>query len=578
MDVATEQSMQLDDGTASPGWAGRGAVVLAAGLTVGPLAVAVVMGLASDGVYHDDDACHYLFARDAWSNTLALLHQWGRPGYNLPTAVAARLFAMPGCRIFSAVQTATVAWLAFLIARRLARTGGQRHAWWPALAPGLVWAQPLVLTLAMTTLTETPAALYLALGLWLYVRGNRVWACAAFSALFVTRYETMSLAPILALAVILDAVRANEGKVGKVLKCWWLWASAAACLWAPVAYGLAAHATGLRGAASPLQMFSRSYATEYGSGPAYHFLSIWPQAAGVAVLACAAGGAIALGRRAWLATALTLGLVGAHSLLYWRGSFATGGYARFLVPLAGPLGVLGAAGLGAAWNARERVAVAAVPAAAAGLLALVIACWWHFMWPVLVRAWPDLPEAYRRDPLLSALTAAAPLAGVALLVLASPGWWRRGLGRLIGVAAAMLIVAQPIVLVRPLSLAASPLHAAIAEALEATDVEPYRGRAALTQHVMIRFLRENTVAQLGNAEALAGWRRAEVGTLFYWDGKYCYKRDDKDSTMLLWSELWRLGRHVYVGKHRYVVVFERSDRPWRERVRLASSQPVGPSR
>ena len=44
---------------------------------------------------------------------------WSRPGYCVPAAVAVHFFGMLGCRIFSALQTAVVAYLAYRIAARL---------------------------------------------------------------------------------------------------------------------------------------------------------------------------------------------------------------------------------------------------------------------------------------------------------------------------------------------------------------------------------------------------------------------------------------------------------------------------
>ena len=120
-------------------------------------------------------------------------------------------------------------------------------------------------------------------------------------------------------------------------------------LWAPVLYVLAAWMADLPKADSPLHMFSRDYTAVYGSGPLHHFLSVWPLAGGLGLLVLAIGGMIAWGRRAWLATALTVSLVALHSVLFWRGSFATGGYARFLVPLAAPVAVLAVGGIRGAW-------------------------------------------------------------------------------------------------------------------------------------------------------------------------------------------------------------------------------------
>ena len=206
--------------------------VLALGLTLGGLAGALWLGAASDGFFQDDDITHYRFARGAWDDPVSRWHRWARPGYNLPTMVVAHFFGMSGCRAFSALLTAATALLAYGIARRL-------NLPLAFLAPALVWAQPETMKLATTTLTETPAALYLALGVWLYLRGRRVLACAAFSPMFVTRYETMALAPVLLAALALDSRRRGGPGWGWMLKGAWAPAYLAALLWAPAGYAAA---------------------------------------------------------------------------------------------------------------------------------------------------------------------------------------------------------------------------------------------------------------------------------------------------------------------------------------------------
>ena len=390
---------------------------LAAALTLAGLALAVVLALLSDGVYHDDDICHYIFARDALSgpgrgvNWISLLHEWARPGYNVPAALAAKTMGLLGCRLLSVLETAAVAWLAWLIGRRIAQRAGVDERW-AAAAPALVWLQPLTMTLGITTLTETAAALYMAMGVWLYLRGNRVWAMAAFSAMFVTRYETMALGPILGAAVVYDVLRENDWKAGGAVRRLWPWGALLAALWGPVLYCMVAWMVELSPAFSPLYMLSKPRTTEYGSGPIYHFLSIWPEAAGMGGLVLAAGGAIALGRRAWLPAALIVGLVTVHSVLFWRGMFATGGYSRFLVPLAAPLAAMGALGLAEIRRARNRSAAAATMALAGGWIALVA-----FRWG------PLRPDLWRLPAQLSVVGLTALLVGAAVAALAARAEW-----------------------------------------------------------------------------------------------------------------------------------------------------------
>ena len=152
------------------------------------LAVSAVLGLLSDGIYMNDDATHYFIAKAGVGDPVAMLSRWGRVGYTLPTAPVAHWLGFDGCRLFSAIQTALLALLSWRTARRLIGPG-----FFAASAALLVWLQPLAFRLALTTLTETTGALYLMLAVFLYVRGNRLWACGAFSALFLTRDETLAM-------------------------------------------------------------------------------------------------------------------------------------------------------------------------------------------------------------------------------------------------------------------------------------------------------------------------------------------------------------------------------------------------
>ena len=92
---------------------------LAWAFVFGGLALSVVLGLLSDGIYMNDDATHYFIARDGWTDPAALLHRWGRIGYTLPTSPVAYYFGFAGCRVLSAVQTGLIALLAWRTSRRL---------------------------------------------------------------------------------------------------------------------------------------------------------------------------------------------------------------------------------------------------------------------------------------------------------------------------------------------------------------------------------------------------------------------------------------------------------------------------
>lgn len=509
-------------------------------LTLAGFVVAFGLASRSDGFYHDDDITHFLFARDAWANPGAMWHWWSRPGYNVPTMFVARFFGVFGCRVFSALQTAAVAFVAYLIARRLGRAVGLPD-YAAALAPALVWVQPMLMTLAYTTLTETPAALYLTLAVWLYLRGNRVWACAVLSPMFITRYETMALAPILAGAVIYDALRARTWRIGRAVLTPWAWACVAAMLWAPAAQVVASIIAKLPPGDSILHMFGRQYSPGYGRGAWNHFLIRWVLAAGGGTLALAAAGAVRLGRRGWLVTALTGGLVVVHTLLYRYGLFGSGGYERFLVPVAGLVGALAATGLGAAWHrARQRGPEAMLLVLAAALFAVL-----HYA-PYLTQhapwLWPFL-SMKRIVPLAALLL----LAGCAMAVTRQARW-RSVLGRSASVVALGIIVVQAAVMVRPLTMASSPLNTAVTRCVREVALGPYGGKAALTTHVLVRLLRDRVDLVQDAADAEEQWKRVRPGTLFYWDSKYGGDVTGTKSAAPLYRALGRRGRLLSIHR------------------------------
>lgn len=505
------------------------------------LIAAVAVGLASDGFYQDDDLTHYRFASEGCGNIEALLHRWARPGYNIPTALVARYFGMTGCRIFSAIQTALVAFFAYAIARRLIGPGI-----FTAIAAGLVWLQPLVFRLSTTTLTETTAAVYITLGVWLLLRGNRIWACAVISLTFVTRDETMALAPIMALAVLIDAWRSSGENFPKTLKTPWMWGCAAALLWAPLAYWLTAWLVELPPDASPLSIFIRKYSPEYGSGPAYWFLAIWPEAATIGIPALAIAGVFRLGRKGWVISAWVFGLVALHSLIFARGMFASGGYARFLVPIAGLLAVLGAAGIQIIWELKRKFCAAIVLVCMGGWLMLIGSKFGYIV-----------PLKYMLPPGILLWLCAI------LTLLSRKPTSVKWLCRLTVIVAAILTIGQFAQVTRPLRLADSPMHRVIIASVEYAQAQPYANRPAFAQHVLIQHLRPGTAPAFSNQDAIEKWKQAAPGTLFFWESKYCLKPHEPESTTALQEQLHRLGKVIFhnedSGEH--AIVFEKSVTP-----------------
>ncbi len=498
---------------------------LALAMTLLGLVVSLALGLASDGYYMDDDLTHYRFAADAWHDVTALLHRWARPGFNFPMALAARLGGVTGCRILSALMTAGAAYLSWRIARRLLGP-----TTWAALVPLLVWVQPMVFKLSLTMLTETPALLYLTAGIWLYLRGNRVIGCAVLSLLFITRDETMAMAPLMAVAVLYDAWRLGGRSFRKVFATGWVWGCAGALAWAVAAYWFSALWVDLPPDGSPLEMFSREYTHEYGRGSWLHYVGIWPDAAGLGVLMFALGGAIWLGRRAWLLSAWVFGLVGLHTVIFALGLFASGGYSRFLVPIGGLAAVLAGGGLQAVFVHRRSNILIFVLLAMGGWLpvtAWVVWTQWSFnLWVWLI-----------------------PPAIICVLAAITLAWVRSGPRRRYVIVGAVIIAAtlqlvRLVPEVRPLRLTDSPMHCALLEALNRTAAANYAGNLGYSQHVFLQYYRENTKPAYSNENAIEIWQQAEPGTLYFWESQYALKPHEPETSQQLLDELQRLGTRI----------------------------------
>lgn len=498
---------------------------LAVLVTLAGALYALRLALLSTGYYHDDDVGHYLFARDAWESLSRRWHSWARPGYNLPTLFVVHFGGMTGCRIFSVLQTALAAYLAFLIARRVAPRGGLLLA----LAPAFVWAQPHPMLLALTTLTETSAALYMALSIWLYMRGNRIWGGLAMGMLILTRYEAMAIAPVPGIFLILDALRSSNWNIGKTLKTWWLWAGMFAIIALPAAYLAYVHLNIHWGVfapdVSPIQ-FTKNNVEEYGRGDWDHNLILMVRVSGWAVLGLATAGTVCKFRTAWFPAGMAFALVFINTLIYHFGIVASGGYERFLVPVAAPVGALAALGIQAAVSSRH-------PYGAAVLFASLEA------WIVLVARRESLHWIV--SPWYAMRIAWAGAAGAIVAMIVQNSKVRLALGALAAMAALVFIAWQDNISIGPLDLYNDPQRGIMVDAVDAVAKSPHADAPGITGHVMVNFLRPSTLIVYGRENGVDLWKKAKPGTLYFWDYKYGGGTDSP-----LYAELCTRGRSVWV--------------------------------
>jgi hypothetical protein len=304
---------------------------LALWLVVGGLLLSAAMAIRSTGVHHEDDLTHLQIARWVWQYPAYLLDDWGRPGFTALYAIPAGLGWLPA-RLFSGILTAVTAWMAYLIAAQL-------RVRLAVLVPLLFWLQPLVFTLSYTTLTETALAFYLALAMWLYVRGRFACSAAAISLCAVTRHEGGLFLVLWLIALLYRARPARE----------WLW-----ILWAPLLHNVLARVFLHEW---PLLLLLHPHPTsEYGHGTLLTMLALWPLAAGFGPLLLALVGApvVAHRRGGLLLVSSAAVYFLAHSILYGCGLFGSGGYARFLVPVGPMVAVCAAQGLSRYQRAWER--------------------------------------------------------------------------------------------------------------------------------------------------------------------------------------------------------------------------------
>jgi hypothetical protein len=500
------------------------------GFVFAGLFVSILFGLLSDGLYMNDDATHYFIAREGFTDLENLLHRWGRVGYTLPTAPVAYWFGFTGCRIFSAVQTALLSFLAWRTARRLIGPGLAA-----ATAALLVWIQPLTFLLSMTTLTETTGALYMLLAIFLYVRGNRLWSCVAFSALFLARDETMALGPMIVAAMLIDAYRQADGKTfRRAVGTWWVWVGGVLLLSGPVLYVLATIPVDLPPDGDPLQIFSRPYSAEYGTGPLYWMTARWCEQATPGIVALGITGAALLIRSlwrreplnptcpppngTWLVAAFPLAYAVMHSILYNRGMFAHGGEARYMVPIGGLTAVLGAIGLRGIVISRPRWAVQIFAILLAGLIWLPL-----LMFPFVLNS---LPYLLRLG--LVVFTVLLILVGIVPLVYRKIKL--KPLAAAILAIAAVLAMGQLRFYFRPITLdkPMDPLDRLLATAVRYVEAENLAGRPVLGKHPLIRFLLPESQLRWSNDDALTQWREDPPGTIFIWDSKNCNWPDPKE--------------------------------------------------
>jgi hypothetical protein len=321
--------------------------------------------LADQGWILDDELSHFLISRSVWGDARELLHPWSRPGRNLLQFLPAA-FGLTAARLWTLGLSAIAVWLTGREARRLGMAG-------VGVLPLLMWFQWWFPELSYPVLTQAPFLLVWITAIFFAVRGRMILAALSFGYLGLVRLEGVALTALWGLWVVF----AEDGFARCLLRRRWRevapalrWAVVLG-FWTLLPLVLANLAAGIfRGEWPVLLLFNARPTELYGSGPPWIYLRHLAVGAGIPITILLLIGC--LGRRWRLNWNLLLyatypAYLAMHSLIFWKGLFASGGYYHFIMPMAPFVALLALWGLncltgwcGRVWGSRVRFAVLAL--------------------------------------------------------------------------------------------------------------------------------------------------------------------------------------------------------------------------
>lgn len=296
--------------------------------------------LCSTGWSLDDELSHFLRSRSVWEDPALIFDSWTRIGRNLFHVIPSH-FGLTAARLW----TLGAAALAVLITTSLAVKFGVRRAW---LIPLALWFQPWFVELSWGVLTQTPFMLCLVTGIWFGAGRRWILASLCFGTLPLIRHEGLALFALwgIALAVLALVFRRTTVIV--------LFLAGAVGLLPLLFSNFAAWA--FLGEL-PSRIFLNSKPTDiYGHGALWHFLPVSFFPAGPFTIFLAAPALPWLLRQranVWLLIFYPAYLA-LHSVIFWLGLFASGGYYHFLMPLAPGLAIAAVIGANVCLDAERR--------------------------------------------------------------------------------------------------------------------------------------------------------------------------------------------------------------------------------
>ncbi|MGJ8656949.1 MAG: hypothetical protein ACSHX6_10915 [Akkermansiaceae bacterium] len=290
--------------------------------------------LNSTGWILDDELAHFMLSKAAINWPEVLLDEWARPGRNIIHSLIAPI-GLTATRIYTLVLST----LAVFICYRVAILLKIRHAW---SIPILLCFQPWYPELSYPVLTQAPFMLVWILAIYLALTGRLHRAAFAFGYLSLIRHEGLFISALWGLWIIcqpngiLHELRHKKPipKLKQSLKYSLL--LGLSTILPILTLNLCAYFT--QGHV-PFAVYFDSHPTDiYGNGSLFHYLPMLKDNVGTLIILVSIIAPYLILKnklKNWSLILLTYpAYFILHSIIFWKGSFASGGYYHFLMPMA----------------------------------------------------------------------------------------------------------------------------------------------------------------------------------------------------------------------------------------------------
>ncbi|MFT5633959.1 MAG: hypothetical protein ACI9SQ_001686 [Rubritalea sp.] len=309
------------------------------------LAWALYRLFASTGYILDDEATHYIKSKSAWANPDIFFDLWTRAGRNLIHAFVAPL-GLTATRLFTLFMAA----VAVILTAKSAKHIGLKSIW---AIPVLMFFQSWFPDLSYSILTQTPFMIIWILGIYLAQKDRFYLASICFGYLSLIRHEGILLTALWGIWISCQ----SGGILNRMFKKEFNQIAPKAItrdtvlafftVLPIIIFNLADYLYFKGGAeySFPFEVYFESNPTDYyGSGSIYHYAVLLVPALGIFSLLLALFGALFIKKdlQKWSLILFTyVSYFVVHSYIFWTGTFASGGYYHFLMPMAPLFALLG---------------------------------------------------------------------------------------------------------------------------------------------------------------------------------------------------------------------------------------------